>query len=244
MRSDLAEGLSDFRREVKAVLDTALCETDTPLAVGDLRPGDAPGPRSAPNPRTSRGNGAKSASHRVGTVDGTVANDMSAVDRELALLEQSNAALFAALAQTRAMPASRLPPALDARMRSVGAREEARDAARLREAAEIQERERRRRLEKHQLVERTRDLKQTVSELERQKMELNKKLAEKKKRRDLREAESRRREEKRARDEEAKALRKRMGSSVKEADRLRAKLRDRAEQTGRARAREALWRRV
>lgn len=38
---------------------------------------------------------------------------MSAVDRELALLEQSNAALFAALAQTRAMPASRLPPALD-----------------------------------------------------------------------------------------------------------------------------------
>ncbi|CAB1114525.1 unnamed protein product [Ectocarpus sp. CCAP 1310/34] len=73
-------------------------------------------------------------------------------------------------------------------------------------------------------------------------MELNKRLAEKKKRRELREAESRRRKEKRARDEEAKALRKRMGSSVKEADRLRAKLRDRAEQTGRVRAREALWR--
>lgn len=53
-------------------------------------------------------------------------------------------------------------------MRSVGAREEARDAARLREAAEIQDRERRRRLEKRQLVERTRDLKATVSELERQ----------------------------------------------------------------------------
>lgn len=50
----------------------------------------------------------------------------------------------------------------------MGAREEARDAARLREAAEIQERERRRRLEKRQLMERTRDLKQTVSELERQ----------------------------------------------------------------------------
>lgn len=66
----------------------------------------------ARHPRTG-GNGAKSASHRVGTVDGTVANNMSAVDRELALLEQSNAALFAALAQTRAMPASRLPPALD-----------------------------------------------------------------------------------------------------------------------------------
>lgn len=55
-----------------------------------------------------------------------------------------------------------------ARMRSVGAREEARDSARLREAAEIQERERRRRLEKRQLMERNRDLKQTVSELERQ----------------------------------------------------------------------------
>lgn len=53
-------------------------------------------------------------------------------------------------------------------MRAVGAREEARDAARLREAAEIQERERRRRREKRELVERTRDLKQTVSELERQ----------------------------------------------------------------------------
>lgn len=53
-------------------------------------------------------------------------------------------------------------------MRAVSAREEARDAARLREAAEIQERERRRRLEKRQLVERTRDLKQTVSELERE----------------------------------------------------------------------------
>ena len=53
-------------------------------------------------------------------------------------------------------------------MRSVGAREEARDSARLREAAEIQERERRRRLEKRQLMERNRDLKQTVSELERQ----------------------------------------------------------------------------
>ncbi|CAN0160800.1 unnamed protein product, partial [Ectocarpus sp. 12 AP-2014] len=77
MRSDLVDGLSDFRREVKAVLDTALCETDTPLAVGDLRPGDRPGPRLAPNPRTSGGNGAKSASRRVGTVDGTVANDMS-----------------------------------------------------------------------------------------------------------------------------------------------------------------------
>lgn len=38
---------------------------------------------------------------------------MGAVDRELALLEQSNAALFAALAQTRSMPASRLPPELD-----------------------------------------------------------------------------------------------------------------------------------
>lgn len=53
-------------------------------------------------------------------------------------------------------------------MRAVGAREEARDAARLREAAEIQERERRRRAEKRQLVERTRDLKRTVSELERE----------------------------------------------------------------------------
>lgn len=38
---------------------------------------------------------------------------MGAVDRELALLEQSNAALFAALAQTRPMRVSRLPPALD-----------------------------------------------------------------------------------------------------------------------------------
>lgn len=41
---------------------------------------------------------------------------MGAVDRELALLEQSNAALFAALAQTRAMPVSVLPPALGGEM--------------------------------------------------------------------------------------------------------------------------------
>lgn len=53
-------------------------------------------------------------------------------------------------------------------MRSVGAREEARDAARFREAAEIQERERRQTLVKRQLAERTRDLQHTVSELERQ----------------------------------------------------------------------------
>lgn len=50
----------------------------------------------------------------------------------------------------------------------MGAREEARVQARLREAAEIQERERRRRLEKRELVARTRDLKRTVSELERE----------------------------------------------------------------------------
>lgn len=50
----------------------------------------------------------------------------------------------------------------------MGAREEARVQARLREAAEIQERERRRRLEKRELVARTRDLKQTVSDLERE----------------------------------------------------------------------------
>ena len=55
-----------------------------------------------------------------------------------------------------------------ARMRSLGAREEARAGARLREAEEIQERERRRRLEKNRLEERTRDLKRTVSDLERQ----------------------------------------------------------------------------
>ena len=67
-----------------------------------------------PRPRGG-GDATKSASCRVCTtaVDGRVANDMGAVDRELALLEQSNAALFAALAQTRAMPVSRLPPALD-----------------------------------------------------------------------------------------------------------------------------------
>lgn len=53
-------------------------------------------------------------------------------------------------------------------MRSVGVREEARDAARLREAAEIQKRERQQSLEKRQLAERTRDLKHTVLELERQ----------------------------------------------------------------------------
>eukprot|EP00752_Nemacystus_decipiens_P016258 g14538.t1 len=244
MRSDLTEELADFRREVKAVLDVALSESDAPLAVGDLRRGGAPG-RSAPLPRGGGGGGdaTKSASCRVcSTVDGRVANDMGAVDRELALLEQSNAALFAALAQTRAMPVSRLPPALDARMRSIGAREEARDAARLREAAELQERERRRRHEKRQLVERTRDLKQTVSDLERQKMELNKKLEEKRKRREQREADSRRRKEKRKRDDEARALRQQMGSSAKEADRLRAKLRGHAQQTARARAREALWR--
>lgn len=57
---------------------------------------------------------------------------------------------------------------LSARMRSVGAREEARDAARLCEAAEIQERERRQSLEKRRLAEKTRDLKLTVTELERQ----------------------------------------------------------------------------
>eukprot|EP00903_Cladosiphon_okamuranus_P010836 g10237.t1 len=245
MRSDLTEELADFRREVKAVLDVALSESDAPLAVSDLRRGGGPG-RSAPFPSSGGGGGrdaTKSASCRIcTTVDGRVANDMGAVDRELALLEQSNAALFAALAQTRAMPVTRLPPALDARMRSLGAREEARDAARLREAADIQERERRRRLEKRQLVERTRDLKQTVSELERQKMDLNERLEEKRKRREQREADSRRRKEKRRRDDEARALRQRVGSSAKEAERLRAKLRGRAEQTARARAREALWR--
>lgn len=70
-----------------------------------------------PLPRHGGGGDAiKSASCRVCTTTaagGRAANDMSAVDRELALLEQSNAALFAALAQTRAMPVSRLPPALD-----------------------------------------------------------------------------------------------------------------------------------
>lgn len=40
-------------------------------------------------------------------------NDLGAVDRELALLEQSNAALFKALAQTRAVPSYPLPPDLD-----------------------------------------------------------------------------------------------------------------------------------
>ena len=55
-----------------------------------------------------------------------------------------------------------------ARMRSLGAREEARAGARLREVEEIQERERRRRLKKKQLEERTRDLKRTVDDLERQ----------------------------------------------------------------------------
>lgn len=38
---------------------------------------------------------------------------MSIVDRELGLLEQSNAALFAALAQSRAKPVRALPPAVD-----------------------------------------------------------------------------------------------------------------------------------
>lgn len=75
-----------------------------------------------------------------------------------------------------------------------------------------------------------------------QKTELNKRLEEKRKRREQREADSRRRKEKRRRDDEARALRQQMGSSAKEADRLRAKLRGRAEQTARARAREALWR--
>lgn len=76
----------------------------------------------APLPRGS-GDATKSSSCRVctTTVDGRVANDMGAVDRELALLEQSNAALFAALAQTRAMPVSRLPPALDGKT-SLGGR--------------------------------------------------------------------------------------------------------------------------
>lgn len=50
----------------------------------------------------------------------------------------------------------------------MGAQEEARAAARLREAAEIQNKERQRRLEKRQLVEQTRNLQQTVSDLERQ----------------------------------------------------------------------------
>lgn len=77
--------------------------------------GQAPLPRGGGGGRgNDGGNATKSSSCRVcTTVDGRVANDMSAVDRELALLEQSNAALFAALAQTRAMPVSRLPPALD-----------------------------------------------------------------------------------------------------------------------------------
>lgn len=41
---------------------------------------------------------------------------MNDVDRELALLEQSNAALFTALAQTRAMPVRSLPPAIGGEM--------------------------------------------------------------------------------------------------------------------------------
>lgn len=53
-------------------------------------------------------------------------------------------------------------------MRTVGARKEARAAQRFREATEIQERENRRRREKRKLVERTRDLQDTVSDLERQ----------------------------------------------------------------------------
>lgn len=53
--------------------------------------------------------------HADGTPDGGGGerNDMRDVDRELGLLEQSNAALFKALAQTRTMPASRLPPTID-----------------------------------------------------------------------------------------------------------------------------------
>lgn len=59
---------------------------------------------------------AKSKSFRVYNKEGGQehnGNDMSAVDRELALLEQSNAALFAALAQTRAMPVRPLPSRID-----------------------------------------------------------------------------------------------------------------------------------
>lgn len=55
-----------------------------------------------------------------------------------------------------------------ARMRSIGAHEDARAAARRREATEIQERERRRRLKNRKLAEETNDLRQTVSELEKQ----------------------------------------------------------------------------
>ena len=43
---------------------------------------------------------------------------MRAVDRELALLEQSNAALFAALAQTRTMPMNPLPATLNGKAHS------------------------------------------------------------------------------------------------------------------------------